>query len=113
MDLVEESGLLWSWVWNADKSVDIFFVISGFLISGILLRQIDRDGKIQMWQFYSRRFLRLSPAYWLVIGLYVAIGVYVVDDKARELMKLENLWANVLYVNNFLPYKEQAMNWTW
>src|SRR5690606_24727778 len=62
MDLVEESGLLWSWVWNADKSVDIFFVISGFLISGILLRQIDRDGKIQMWQFYSRRFLRLSPA---------------------------------------------------
>ncbi|MEZ5512104.1 MAG: acyltransferase [Gammaproteobacteria bacterium] len=113
MDLVEESGLLWSWVWNADKSVDIFFVISGFLISGILLRQIDRDGKIHMWQFYSRRFLRLSPAYWLVIALYVAIGVYVVDDKARELMKLENLWANVLYVNNFLPYKEQAMNWTW
>ncbi|MEZ5507965.1 MAG: acyltransferase [Gammaproteobacteria bacterium] len=103
IDMIEEGGLLWSWAWNADKSVDIFFVISGFLISGILLRQIDRDGKIHMWNFYSRRFLRLSPAYWLAILIYVALSG----------PNIEYLWANILYVNNFLPYEKQAMNWTW
>ena len=113
INMIEEGGLAWSWAWNADKSVDIFFVISGFLISGILLRQIDRDGKIHMWNFYSRRFLRLSPAYWLAILVYVLIGVYTLDDAGREMQKLDNLWANVLYVNNFLPYDQQAMNWTW
>lgn len=103
IDMIEEGGMLWSWAWNADKSVDIFFVISGFLISGILLRQIDRDGKIHMWNFYSRRFLRLSPTYWLAILLYVVLNG----------PNIEYLWANILYVNNFLPYEKQAMNWTW
>ena len=101
--LVEEGGLTWSWVWNSEKAVDIFFVISGFLITGILLRQIDRDGRIHMWNFYSRRFLRLSPAYWLAILLYIGLGG----------PNIHYLWTNVLYINNFLPYDNQAMNWTW
>src|SRR5690606_29414111 len=113
IDMIEEGGLLWSWAWNADKSVDIFFVISGFLISGILLRQIDRDGKIHMWNFYSRRFLRLSPAYWLAIALYVWLGYNTMTEESRAHLNIDNLWANLLYVNNFLPYEEQAMNWTW
>lgn len=103
IQMVEEGGILWAWAWNADKSVDIFFVISGFLISGILLRQIDRDGKIRMWNFYSRRFFRLSPAYWLAILIYVLLNG----------PHLENIWTNLLYVNNFVPYDQQAMNWTW
>lgn len=111
--LVEEGGLTWSWVWNADKSVDIFFIISGFLITGILLRQIDRTGKIDMWNFYSRRFLRLSPAYWLAIALYAGLGFATMNAESRQQLHLENLWANILYVNNFLPYEQQAMNWTW
>ena len=113
MEMIEEGGLAWSWVWNADKSVDIFFVISGFLITSILLRQINRKGKIDLWNFYSRRFLRLSPAYWLAIGLYVTVGFTVVTDDVRHTLHMDNLWANVLYVNNFLPFEIQAMNWTW
>ncbi|AUM13438.1 acyltransferase family protein [Ketobacter alkanivorans] len=112
IDMVEASG--WSaWIWNADKGVDIFFVISGFLITGILLRQIDRDGRIRFGNFYWRRFMRLSPAYWFMIALYAWMGLSTMDLEARQQLHLDNLWANLLYVNNFIPYQEQAMNWTW
>ena len=103
IDLIEQGGLAWSWAWNADKSVDIFFVISGFLITGILLRQLDREGRIHMWNFYTRRFLRLSPAYWLAILIYIGLNG----------PNIHYLWTNVLYINNFFPYDKQAMNWTW
>jgi peptidoglycan/LPS O-acetylase OafA/YrhL len=102
-ELVEQSGWTWAWVWNSDKSVDIFLTISGYLITTILLRQIDAIGHIRMGNFYFRRFLRLTPVY------YVAIGIYVLINGPN----IENIWANMLYVSNFLPYDEQAMNWTW
>lgn len=103
IDMIDQSGWALAWVWNSDKSVDIFFVISGFLITGILLRQIDKEGKIRFGNFYLRRFLRLSPAYWFVLAIYVMLN----------LPNVENAWANILYVNNFLHYDDQAMNWTW
>lgn len=102
-DLVVMGGFATGLAWNGDKGVDIFFVISGFLITGILLKQIDRDRHIALGNFYLRRFLRLSPAYWLVLALYALSGQ----------ANTHNLWANLLYVNNFLPYDQQAMNWSW
>lgn len=102
-DLVETCGWAWAWVWNSDKGVDIFLVISGYLITGMLLRQIDAIGHIRMSNFYFRRFLRLTPVYYVVIGIYVLING----------PNIHNIWANLLYISNFLPYDEQAMNWTW
>jgi peptidoglycan/LPS O-acetylase OafA/YrhL len=42
--------------------VDVFFVISGFLITGLLVEQLDRDGRISLSEFYARRAKRLLPA---------------------------------------------------
>lgn len=42
--------------------VDVFFVISGFLITSLLLREIGRNGRINLAKFYARRALRLLPA---------------------------------------------------
>ncbi|OUS24047.1 hypothetical protein A9Q99_26245 [Gammaproteobacteria bacterium 45_16_T64] len=105
--IIETGGLAWSWVWNSDKSVDVFFVISGFLITGILLRQIDKLGHIRMGNFYWRRFLRLSPVYYFVIILYWLLLGH--SDNSNT----HNLWTNILYLNNFVDYDDQAMNWTW
>src|ERR1700716_4125662 len=44
--------------------VDIFFVLSGFLITSILLQEFERTHWISLKRFYARRFLRLMPAYW-------------------------------------------------
>ena len=42
--------------------VDIFFVISGYLISTLLLKEIDATGSISLSAFYQRRFRRIMPA---------------------------------------------------
>ncbi|MBB5871436.1 peptidoglycan/LPS O-acetylase OafA/YrhL [Allocatelliglobosispora scoriae] len=52
--------------------VDVFFVISGFLITGLLLRQLREDGRISLAEFYARRARRILPAAAVVL---VATGV--------------------------------------
>ena len=47
--------------------VDVFFVISGFLITGMLLREYETTGKISLGNFYARRLRRLLPASALVL----------------------------------------------
>ena len=42
--------------------VDVFFVISGYLITGLLLRELDRNHTISLTRFYARRIRRLLPA---------------------------------------------------
>ena len=48
--------------------VDLFFVLSGFLITTLLAREVDRTGRINLPRFWGRRFLRLGPAYGLYVG---------------------------------------------
>jgi len=47
--------------------VDVFFVISGYLITGLLLREISRTGRVSLVQFWARRIKRLLPASTLVL----------------------------------------------
>ncbi|WP_326560065.1 acyltransferase family protein [Micromonospora sp. NBC_01796] len=48
--------------------VDVFFVISGFLITGLLLAELERTGRISLVRFYARRAKRLLPAAFLVLA---------------------------------------------
>jgi len=51
--------------------VDIFFTLSGFLITSLLLREWADHGSISIRNFYVRRFLRLIPCLWLTVGLFL------------------------------------------
>ena len=55
--------------------VDIFFVLSGFLITGNLMREINHNGRISFREFYARRIRRLLPAslFVLLVTLIVAV----------------------------------------
>src|SRR5258705_7843183 len=50
--------------------VDLFFVLSGYLIGGQLLAPLARGRPIDLWRFFARRVLRIMPAYFGVLALY-------------------------------------------
>ncbi len=61
-----------------DTGVQIFFVLSGFLITTLLMREYDRTDHIDFWGFYRRRLLRISPAFYFylfVIAVLTAAGL--------------------------------------
>ncbi len=62
--------------------VDVFFVLSGYLVTQLLLRDISRNGSIRFGRFYSRRFRRLLPAAF--IALIVTAAVYTAIATSGE-----------------------------
>jgi peptidoglycan/LPS O-acetylase OafA/YrhL len=65
---------------NGFDGVDLFFVLSGFLIGGILIKIFDSDDwdLDAIFHFWSRRWLRTIPAYFfvLLINLLLSVGIY-------------------------------------
>jgi len=57
--------------------VDVFFVLSGFLITGLLVREVRESGRISFLDFYARRIRRLLPALALVVVVTLLLGVLV------------------------------------
>ncbi|TQS92780.1 acyltransferase [Arthrobacter sp. TS-15] len=55
------------WLPGGYVGVDVFFVISGYLITGLLYREIRSTGRVALWSFYARRIRRLLPASALVL----------------------------------------------
>jgi peptidoglycan/LPS O-acetylase OafA/YrhL len=63
---------LFGWPLGGFVGVDVFFVISGFLITGLLVREYERTGRISFTDFYRRRIRRIIPVSTLVIVVTVA-----------------------------------------
>jgi peptidoglycan/LPS O-acetylase OafA/YrhL len=78
--------------------VDIFFVISGFLISGILLDAIAR-GTMSIGEFYVRRVRRIFPALVLVMGVYLVAGWFVMPPVQYEHMGKHAFFGSVFIAN--------------
>ena len=60
--------------------VDLFFVLSGFLITSLLLMEYQQHGKLDYWRFYRRRFFRLMPALALFLGVYCVVAPFLWPD---------------------------------
>ncbi len=66
--------------------VDVFFVISGFLITGLLMRQYQQKGRIDLRSFYARRATRLLPAAMTVlIGTLIASWIWLAPLRLRDI----------------------------
>ncbi len=87
---------IWGWV-GADKGLTFFFVMSGFLITTLLLREEELRGKISLSAFYIRRICRIFPLYYLVLSSYVVI---IFGLKIRGVGKVASLkWALPYYLS--------------
>ena len=92
------------WVPGGFIGVDVFFVISGFLISQIILREA-RAGSFSFLNFYARRFRRILPALILVLISVWAMGwIYLLPAEFTSLGK--HILAGATFVSNFRLYGE-------
>ena len=75
---LDPASLVWFIIGNAALGVEIFFVISGFLITTLLLDEEYRTGGISLCDFYVRRAFRILPALWTYLGavfLLASVGM--------------------------------------
>jgi peptidoglycan/LPS O-acetylase OafA/YrhL len=80
--------------------VDVFFVISGFLITGLLWREANSSGTVRLGRFYGARARRLLPASAMV-GVITAIGAFVLLPPLQVGSVLRDGIASALYVSNY------------
>jgi peptidoglycan/LPS O-acetylase OafA/YrhL len=86
--------------------VDVFFVISGFLISGIIFAGLDQ-GAFSFWQFYARRIRRIFPALLLVMAACFAFGWFaMLADEYKQLGK--HLAAGAGFISNLTLWQESG-----
>jgi peptidoglycan/LPS O-acetylase OafA/YrhL len=83
---------LGSWGWTG---VDLFFVLSGFLIGGQLFAKLSRNQPISYGDFYLKRSLRILPAYLATLLLYLTIPAFT------ERSHLPPLWRMLTFTQNF------------
>lgn len=95
---------------RAYLGVDLFFAISGFLITTLLLRERERCGGISLKAFYIRRSLRIFPLYYTVIGLYIAFVWLLEPSTPAGRQFFHNLPYFLSYTSNwFVPLEGRVI----
>jgi peptidoglycan/LPS O-acetylase OafA/YrhL len=106
---------LYGWPLHGGNGVELFFVLSGFLITSLLLEEHETRGRVSLRSFYARRAYRLLPALYVMLGVFVAW--FGVTGRLNR-----HAWvgvaAGLTYVTNFLgsgfagiPFELQVL-WT-
>src|SRR5262245_18123074 len=98
--------------WRMDRfgwiGVDLFFVLSGYLIGGQLLALLARDQRIALGRFFTRRALRIMPAYFAVLAVYFLLTSW------REYPEMSQpLWKFLLSVQNIALHGGTAFSHAW
>jgi len=88
--------------------VDLFFVLSGYLIGGQLLAPLARGQRIKLGRFFTRRALRIMPAYFVVLAIYLLLPSW------REYSEMSQpLWKFLLSVQNIALHGGTAFSHAW
>jgi peptidoglycan/LPS O-acetylase OafA/YrhL len=100
-------GSLWGWA-----GVNLFFVLSGFLITSILLESRDKERYFR--NFYARRALRIWPVYLLVLAICYANAPWFVGQPILAAIRTAPWWAYFLFLQNLLHFSmPPAIAQTW
>lgn len=78
--------------------VDLFFVLSGYLVSGLLFVEFQRSGQIKAGRFLLRRGLKIYPPFWLLIAVTLLYGML-----SGQSFVWQRVAAELLFIQNYLP----------
>lgn len=106
------------WGWVGWTGVDLFFVLSGFLIGGLLLTEYQQRGGLHIARFYIRRGFKIWPSYVLfilVITAYIAVlhrhNAQLGTDGLADVPKV--VWPYFLHIQNYVAPLEAVIAHTW
>jgi len=89
--------------------VRIFFVISGYLITGLLLKELEQDGRISLIRFYFRRTMRIFPAFYFYLACMLLISAV-----GWAGLSFRQALPALTYTSNFcVPTLQSAVAHTW
>ncbi len=97
--------LIWQRIgWSG---VDLFFVLSGFLIGRLLIKELFVNGRLQVWRFLVRRGFRIYPPFYLLLGLTVLILGPSLHIPPQA------VWGEALFLQDYVPEPLRIWNHTW
>ncbi|CAN5861779.1 acyltransferase family protein [soil metagenome] len=85
--------------------VDVFFVLSGYLITGLLVHEVERTGRVNLLRFYARRARRLLPAAALVVLATVAAESFLLSPLERT-RYVRAAMAATVYLSNVYFHRQ-------
>ncbi|XP_055380628.1 uncharacterized protein LOC129611475 [Condylostylus longicornis] len=125
---IAERSFAYQVIGNATFSVDSFFFLSGLLVVLIFLKNVKRKetnsndfvkkGFLKGTFLVFYRYIRLTPAYLFVI-IFTEFSLNFVFNRTVHIPTTANIactnywWRNILYINNFYPFSELCMIWSW
>jgi peptidoglycan/LPS O-acetylase OafA/YrhL len=92
----------------AAMGVRVFFVISGFLITTLLMEEERRSGTVNLPRFYFRRTLRIFPPYYLYIGV-----ILLAQAAAVLVVRPGDIWHALTYTTNYHRDRSWYLGHTW
>ena len=96
------------WLFNGALGVNIFFIISGFLITTLLKHELEAYGKISLKAFYMRRIIRIFPAYYFLLLVYFILQYFEV-----VYFDSENWLSSLTYTKQFFPSGDNESAHLW
>jgi peptidoglycan/LPS O-acetylase OafA/YrhL len=87
------------WLAGGYVGVDVFFVLSGYLITGLLVQEVQRRGRVRLGEFYARRLRRLLPALLtMIVGVGCVAALLIAPFE--QLQQAESARAATLWLSN-------------
>ncbi len=104
-----------SWMSGGFVGVDVFFVLSGFLITGLLAREVTSTGDVDLGEFYARRARRLLPAFLVVVVATIALALWIyapIDQRpiAAHARNVALHYGNVAFAREAVDYHASSGN---
>ncbi len=102
----------WLWTRVGWIGVDLFFVLSGFLVSGLLFREFQNTGRIDIRRFILRRGFKIWPAFYVYIGVTAILAGLIQAHRARP-FPVREFAVTSLFLSNYLPSDSRFFDHIW
>jgi hypothetical protein len=81
--------------------VDVFFVISGFLITGLVIREVEATGRLDFAHFYARRVRRILPSATATLLATVIASLVILSSERASAAAMGTFWASIFSSDNY------------